>query len=40
VPVVIAQPTSAAISKGTSAGIGTQQRAGTTVHSAKADRKE
>ena len=39
VPVVTAQPTSAAISKGTSAGIGTQQPAGTTARSANEDRK-
>ena len=40
VPVVIAQPTSAATSKGTSSGIGMQQRAGTTARSANVERKQ
>ena len=40
VPVVIAQPTSAATSNGTSSGIGMQQFAGTTGRSANVDRNE
>ncbi len=40
VPVVIAQPTSAATSNGTSGGIGMQQRAGTTAYSANDERKQ
>ena len=40
VPVATAHPASAATSNGTSAGIGMQQAAGTTVRSAKAERNE
>ena len=40
VPVATAQPASAATSNGTSAGIGMQHAAGTTVRSANADRNE
>ena len=40
VPVVIAQPTSAATSNGTSSGIAMQHRAGTTARSANVDRKQ
>ncbi len=39
-PVVTAQPTRAAISKGTSSGTGTQDRSGTTQRSAKLEMKE
>ncbi len=39
-PVVTAQPTRLATSKGTSFGIGTQARSGTTVASAKVERKQ
>jgi hypothetical protein len=40
VPVVTAHPTRAATSNGTPAGIGTQQRAGTTARSANEDTKQ
>jgi hypothetical protein len=40
VPVVTAQPTSAAISNGTPRGIGTQQASGTTARSANDDTKQ
>ena len=40
VPVVTAQPTSPAISNGTSRGIGTQHRSGTTHASANVERNE
>ena len=40
IPVVTAQPTSAATSNGTSCGMGMQQAAGTTVRSAKVDSSE
>ncbi|MBA2637728.1 MAG: hypothetical protein H0U79_05850 [Solirubrobacterales bacterium] len=40
VPVVMAQPTRAATSNGSSSAIGTQQPAGTTARSAKEDRKQ
>jgi hypothetical protein len=40
VPVVTAQPTSAATSNGTPSGIGMQQRAGTTARSANVDSSE
>ena len=39
-PVVIAHPTSAAISNGTSSAIGMQERSGTTHASAKVERNE
>jgi hypothetical protein len=40
VPVVIAQPTSAATPNGTSSGIGMQHWAGTTARSANVERKQ